>query len=256
MQGERTVRIHHTLGVAGRAGRVAHRGGAALVRIGEVAAGRRAGDQRVVVEVAVAHRLGCADHDRDRHADLRLHLFPQRQQGFVDDHRSILGVVDDVGELVGMKAKVQRVQDAAHQRDAEIGLEVRPVIPAEGCDAIAWRDAEVEQRLRQTPRTDREVGAGVAADRLVSGAPDDFLPPEQRFGAAKDRRQRERVVHHQAVHGANCMRNRRSSVTSSFHCGGRTFFVCSRRLRFIGSLSGGNFRASVTRQGSPFPPSV
>ena len=119
----------------------------------------------------------------------------------------IVGVVDDVGELVGVEAEVERVEHAAHERDAEVGLEVRAVVPAEGGDAVAGRDAEIEQDPREASGAVGEFGAGIAPDALVGGPPDDFLAAEERFRAAEDRRQGERVVHHQAVHGADCMRN-------------------------------------------------
>ena len=54
-------------------------------------------------------------------------------------------MVDDVGELVGVEAEVERVEDAADERNAEVGLEVLAVVPAEGGDAVAGADAEVGQ---------------------------------------------------------------------------------------------------------------
>ena len=129
----------------------------------------------------------------DRHVDLRPHLFPQRQQRFVDEHRAVVGVVDDVGELVGVEAEVERVEDAADERDAEVGLEVRAVVPAERGDAVAGADAEVEQGAGEAPGA-----AGEVARRCSDGS----TCPRRRetisrrrktcFGAAEDRRQRER----------------------------------------------------------------
>ena len=121
---------------------------------------------------------------------------------------AVLGVVDDVGELVGVEAEVERVEHAAHERDGEVGLEVRAVIPAERGDAVAGDDAEVEEDAgRGAGRGAVKSAHGVAVNRLVREARDDFLPAEDCFGAAEDRRQGERVVHHQAVHGPDCMRN-------------------------------------------------
>ena len=101
-------------------------------------------------------------------------------------------MVDDVGELVGVEAEVERVEDAAHERDAEVGLEVRAVVPAERGDAVAGLDAEVEQGPGEAAGAVGEVGEGVAVDRLVGEAPDDFLAAGRLFGAAEDRRQRQR----------------------------------------------------------------
>ena len=104
------------------------------------------------------------------HAVARCDLFPQRQQHLVDEHGAVVRVVDDVGELVGVEAEVERVEHAAHQRDAEVGFEVRTVVPAERRDAVAGLDAESMQRAGEAPRADREVGVGVAMDRLVGSA--------------------------------------------------------------------------------------
>ena len=67
------------------------------------------------------------------------------------------------------------------ERDAEVGLEVRAVVPAEGGDAVAGREAEVEEDLGEAAGAVGEVGEGVAADRLVGEAPDDFLAAEDLF---------------------------------------------------------------------------
>ena len=90
------------------------------------------------------------------------HLLPERQQAFVDEHGAVVGVVDDVGELVGVEAEVEGVEDAAHERDAEVGLEVRAVVPAERGDAIARPDAEIEQGAGEAAGADGEVAVGVA----------------------------------------------------------------------------------------------
>ena len=44
------------------------------------------------------------------------------------------------------------MQDAAGERDAEVGLEVLAVVPAERRDAVAGLDAEVFQRAGEAAR--------------------------------------------------------------------------------------------------------
>ena len=58
---------------------------------------------------------------------------------------AVLGVVDDVGQLLGREPDVERVQHGPHAGDGEIGLEVALVVPAEGADAVARLDAEPGQ---------------------------------------------------------------------------------------------------------------
>ena len=57
------------------------------------------------------------------------------------------------------------MEDAAHERDAEVGLEVRAVVPAERGDAVAGADAEAE-RGREASGARGEVGVGVAVPDL------------------------------------------------------------------------------------------
>ena len=92
------------------------------------------------------------------------------------------------------------MQDTANQRDGEVGLEVRAVIPAERRHAVAGNDAEIEQGASEAPGPVREVAHRVAMNRLVREARDDLLAAVDCFSPAENRRQGERIVHHQAVH--------------------------------------------------------
>jgi len=53
------------------------------------------------------------------------------------------------------------------------------------CHSVAGADAEVEQSGGQAARAVGEVGEGVAVERLVRAARDDFTTAEQRLGARK-----------------------------------------------------------------------
>ena len=64
----------------------------------------------------------------------------------VADDDPVLGVVGDVGDLLGEQADVERVQDGAHGRHREVGLEVLLVVPHERPDAVAFGDAAFRQR--------------------------------------------------------------------------------------------------------------
>ena len=61
------------------------------------------------------------------------------QQAAVHDDDLVLGVVDDVHELVGGQPDVERVHDRAHAGDRVVGLEVFLVVPAERGHRIARR---------------------------------------------------------------------------------------------------------------------
>ena len=59
----------------------------------------------------------------------------------------VLGVVGDVGDVLGRQARVERVQHRADAGDAEIELEVAVGVPGDGADAVAELDAQTLQRL-------------------------------------------------------------------------------------------------------------
>ncbi len=87
--------------------------------------------------VAVAH-----DHVVPDALEAPGELGQRRREGVVDEDHPVLGVVDDVGDLVGEQADVDRVQDGAEARHAEVELEVALAVPAEGRHPVALLDAE------------------------------------------------------------------------------------------------------------------
>ena len=102
----------------------------------------------------------------DRHAVAK--LLEQRQQALVDDQDAILGVVDDVGELVGVQAQVQRVQHRADRRDRQVRLEVLMPRPGERRHAIARRTPSA-WRATARRRTRSRISANECLTRLLSG---------------------------------------------------------------------------------------
>ena len=152
VQVRRPVAVDHALRVARGAGGVAHRRGVALVEIGPVEGVVRGGQQLVVQvhllagdpqRVEVGRRgLGARhQHVLDGLEGGQL-LGEEADQGVVDDDDLVLGVVGDVGQLLGEQPDVQRVQHRAHRGDGEVGLEVLGVVPLEGADPLVAGDAQ------------------------------------------------------------------------------------------------------------------
>ena len=94
------------------------------------------------------------------------------------------------------------MQDAAHQRDAEVGLQMLVVIPAERGNPIARAHAKTLEDPTETADPLSEIRVRVTVERFVRASGHDAAPRMHLLGVAEDRRQRERKVHHQAVHGA------------------------------------------------------
>src|SRR5204863_5298152 len=106
-----------------------------------------------------------------------------------------------------VEAEVEGMEDPAGERNAEVGLEVRAVVPGERGDAVAGSDAETREGLREAARAAGEVAVFVAFDGFIGGAPDDGARAEELLGAAEDGVVGEREVHHEAVHAADCSGN-------------------------------------------------
>ena len=72
----------------------------------------------------------------------------QAEQRAVDEDHLVVGVVDDVGELLGEQPDVERVQHAPRARGGEVQLEVAGGVPGERGDAARRRRC----RGRRAPR--------------------------------------------------------------------------------------------------------
>ena len=202
MEHERTVGIQDALGLARGAGGVAHCCSRTFVGIRNPAQRFSIVEQRLVFEIPRRHGLCGADHNRAIDPGSRGHLLPERQQLLVDKHDAIVRIVDDEGELVGVEAEVERVQHGACQRDTEVRLEMLEMVPAECGHPVARTDVETQKGAGQTSRPSAEVGVRVAMQRPVRAACHHVAARKYLLRVAEDRRQRERKVHHQTVHGA------------------------------------------------------
>ena len=145
VQERRAVRVDDALRVPGGAARVAHRGGQVLVRDVEVDR-LGVGQQRLVVEdPGVVGDLGVAAVVHDHDVLDRLHRVDQRpqqrQHGAVDEDDLVLGVVGDVGQLLGEQPHVERVQHPAGAGRGEVQLQVALAVPAERADPAVGADA-------------------------------------------------------------------------------------------------------------------
>ena len=164
----RAVRVDDALGVARGAARVAHRGGRVLVRDVEVDR-LGVGEQRLVVEdprVVGDLVVAAVVHDHDvldrRH---RVDELPQqRQHRAVDEDDLVLGVVGDVGQLLGEEPDVERVQDPAGARRGEVELQVALGVPAERADPAVGADAEGVEDAAQLAGALRPLRVGRPGD--------------------------------------------------------------------------------------------
>src|SRR2546426_1278418 len=195
---DRAVRIHDTLRSAGRPGRVAHRGGLALVELWIRERVRvRTGEELLVADGARGRLSAVLDHDDVLDPHVGAELVEQRQERVVDDEHAVLGVVHDVREVTRMQTRVDGMQDVARERYSEVRLEMLVLVPAESRDAVTTPQAELLERDRELLRAGYEGRVRIPVESLVWPAGDDRLVPKESLRSSEDERERQRVFHHQ-----------------------------------------------------------
>jgi hypothetical protein len=114
----------------------------------------------------------------------RRQLLQHRDLVGLDEDRAIVGVVDDVRQVVRRQPDVERVEHALGTRHREVALEVPVPVPGQGRDSLAGRDAQAIERVHQLlaaarERTERgavQLAAQLSADDLdVAGVGLDVL---------------------------------------------------------------------------------
>jgi hypothetical protein len=123
----------------------------------------------------------------------------QIEERGVHENDLILGVIDYVGQLIAGQAQIQGVHDGAIARDGEVQLQMAEAVPAERADAVARLDAKTGQDMGERMNAAVKVGVGIAVHAVGSFA-HDFLAREQFGGTLQEVGERERVVHHEALH--------------------------------------------------------
>ena len=180
---QRTVRIQHALGVAGGARRVAQRRAGLLIAQGPGEAVALAGHQRLVgldpadpLQVHRAQRVGITQRHPVPHAGARRRNGAhQRRERGVEQHHLVVGVVDDVGQLLGVQARVAGVHDHAAARHGVVRLQVAVVVPGQRPHHAAGAQAQRLQSVGKLPGAPGHVGKPVAVQAAVGVARNDLL---------------------------------------------------------------------------------
>ena len=130
-----------------------------------------------------------------------VHEWPD-QSGYrvVEEDDLVLGVVGDVGELFGEEPKVQRVRHPSAAGWGEVELEVACGVPGERGDPPVFGDAEVVERTTEPSGALAPLTVGEPLPPCRRGG-HDLLSGMDLRGTVEQVDQRQRGVHHQAVHG-------------------------------------------------------
>ena len=149
---------------------------------------------------------------------LRRELLQQRDEGVVDEDHPVLGVVDDVDQLLLEQADVERVQHRTHARHREVQLQMALAVPRERAHSLALRHSQAGERARQAIDALGHLRVLGAQHRAVVLEREDLRARVVGGQAAADvvERQREVVLHQALQHlrhplptpsrGASCPR--------------------------------------------------
>ena len=126
---------------------------------------RFVGDQRLVAARLRQRRRRHVRVVRQDHAAFelrqpRLQLLDQRHEHRIEEQPAILGVIDDVDDLLFEQPRIDRVADEAGAGHAVVDLEVPEVIPGQRGDAIAGLQpsrASALASLRERAKASRYV---------------------------------------------------------------------------------------------------
>src|SRR5256884_32673 len=124
--------------------------------IAEVVSG--SGKQFFVIQKAFGHGVETVgDHDNAFERGVFAKLFIDGIKHVVDKEKAVPSVLGDGGNFVGMKAQVQRMQDAAGAGNSEEGFQVARMIPHHGSYAVARFEAEFAEGRAKTAGATIEV---------------------------------------------------------------------------------------------------
>ena len=249
MQQGRAVAVEHALGIARRARGVAERGRGALVEDRPRVVLALAREQGLVAEDVGERGRGHVrfvghHHDLLDRGELVRDPLHQLDEGEVHEQHPVLGVVDDVDDLLGEEAGVHRVQHGAHAGDAVEELLVAVAVPGQRADPVAVFDAEPGHEVGDAPRAPLAFGIAVAVDRAFDGARDHLAVAVILRRVANQRRDHQRDLLHQAVHGSSPRsvgRGRAPRAIIGRRRDGRKTFPCVADI--LAALAGSGMRS-------------
>ena len=214
VQDRRAVAEQHAFRMAGRSRRVAQARGRVLVELGpfeivalrskQVLVAREARNGRLRKMRAVGKRNPMLDA-RARGRE----LFDQRREREIEEHDLVVGVVDDVDELVVEEPRIDRVDDRAHPRDGIVELEMPIAVPRQRADPVARLHPQPPQRARQPAGARVRVAIRIAVNRPLDRPRDDLGVAVAAVRVPDQRRDHQRHVHHQSAHRAPPLRRLR-----------------------------------------------
>ena len=203
VQQHRAVGVEHALRLARGAGCVAQRAGGILIEVGPRERRRHLGQQTFIAQqaadLAVGRHVLAIGHERVGLDGLEggLELLDQRQEGQVEEQRRVLGVIGDVGDLLGEQPRIDGVADGADAGDGVVQLEMSIAVPGQRRHPVTRLDAEADQRVGELADALARLRIAVAVDTAFHRVRDD-LDVGIDLGCIVDHAgYQQRPIHHQ-----------------------------------------------------------
>ena len=131
-----------------------------------------------------------------------LHRRDQRHEGGVEEEELVLGVIDDVDQLLGREPRVDRVAHGPDAGDRVIELEMAVAVPGEGRDPVAKLHPLRLQPVGKLAGPFHGVRIGVAVHVSLGADRDDLALRILLCAEFQNLADQQRTLHHHALHGS------------------------------------------------------
>ena len=126
----------------------------------------------------------------------------QRHEGQVDKQHPVFGMLEDVRDLRLEQPRVDGVDHRPHAGDGEVELVVAVAVPGQRADPVTRTNAQPLQYPGQPAGAPLGVAVGVTVARALERVADDLRLAMMPRGEGEQRRDQQRLLLHQAQHGA------------------------------------------------------
>ncbi len=109
-------------------------------------------------------------------------------------------MIDDVGELIDVQPGVERVEYDTGTRHREVQLHMTVAVPRQRTDALTLVNPEPGECIGQLSGALREIAITISVNIAFDPSRHDFLPAVMPFGVGEERRDQQRLLHHQSMH--------------------------------------------------------
>jgi hypothetical protein len=122
------------------------------------------------------------------------------QQPEIENQKPVLGMPNDIRDIIRVQPEVQCMKHCPHGRHTEIRLHMLRLIPHEGGDPVPWLDTCALQGSREPSRTSMQIPHCGSRVNPVGFRRDNVRIPEQLPRALQNAGHQQRAPHHRRLH--------------------------------------------------------